>query len=151
MAQLLEPELLRGFTAERDGVISVITSPEDLRKPCLEHLMNAAAAGDEPAREIFRRIGVNLAQLTREMEHILHTGTDSRFLFGRFAKRPECFGLITQGFASVIPDMELFAADDGLARSALMSQLRQRGGVTVAQFAQAIGAIYYSAMQEDKP
>ena len=151
MAQLLEPELLRGFTAERDGVISVITSPEDLRKPCLEHLMNAAAAGDEPAREIFRRIGVNLAQLTREMEHILHTGTDSRFLFGRFAKRPECFGLIKQGFASVIPDMELFAADDGLARSALMSQLRQRGGVTVAQFAQAIGAIYYSAMQEDKP
>ena len=42
--------------------------------------------------------------------------------------------------------MKLIAADDGLARSGLMRQLARLEGVTVAQFAQAVSAIYYSCM-----
>ena len=117
-----------------------------MRKPALEQLMTAAADGNEAAREIFRRIGSNLAALTEEMEYLLSTGTDSRYIFGRFAKIPGCFALIREGFGSVLPGMKLIAADDGLARSGLMRQLARLEGVTVAQFAQAVSAIYYSCM-----
>ena len=45
-----------------------------------------------------------------------------------------------------MPEVSLIAADDGLARSGLMRQLAAREDVTVAQFAQAVSAIYYSRM-----
>ena len=146
LAQELQPSLLDGLTEESDGVIRIKTAPQDMRKPALERLMTAAADGNESAREIFRRIGSNLAALTEEMEYLLSTGTDSRYIFGRFAKIPGCFALIREGFGSVLPGMKLIAADDGLARSGLMRQLARLEGVTVAQFAQAVSAIYYSCM-----
>lgn len=146
LAQELQPSLLDGLTEESDGVIRIKTAPQDMRKPSLERLMTAAADGNEAAREIFRRIGSNLAALTEEMEYLLSTGTDSRYIFGRFAKIPGCFALIREGFGSVLPGMKLIAADDGLARSGLMRQLARLEGVTVAQFAQAVSAIYYSCM-----
>jgi len=146
LAQELQPSLLDGLTEESDGVIRIKTAPQDMRKPALERLMTAAADGNEAAREIFRRIGSNLAALTEEMEYLLSTGTDSRYIFGRFAKIPGCFTLIREGFGSVLPGMKLIAADDGLARSGLMRQLARLEGVTVAQFAQAVSAIYYSCM-----
>lgn len=146
LAQELQPSLLDGLTEESDGVIRIKTAPQDMRKPALERLMTAAADENEAAREIFRRIGSNLAALTEEMEYLLSTGTDSRYIFGRFAKIPGCFALIREGFGSVLPGMKLIAADDGLARSGLMRQLARLEGVTVAQFAQAVSAIYYSCM-----
>ena len=146
LAQELQPSLLDGLTEETDGVIRIKTAPQDMRKPALELLMTAAADGNEAAQEIFRRIGANLAALTEEMEYLLSTGTDSRYIFGRFAKIPGCFALIREGFGSVLPGMKLIAADDGLARSGLMRQLARLEGVTVAQFAQAVSAIYYSCM-----
>lgn len=146
LAQELQPSLLDGLTEETDGIIRIKTAPQDMRKPALELLMTAAADGNEAAQEIFRRIGANLAALTEEMEYLLSTGTDSRYIFGRFAKIPGCFALIREGFGSVLPGMKLIAADDGLARSGLMRQLARLEGVTVAQFAQAVSAIYYSCM-----
>ena len=146
MAQELEPALLDGFTEERGDLLGIITAPEDMRKPCLEHIMNAAADGDKAACEIFRRVGANLAQLTSEIEYLLDTGTDRRFLFGRFVTDESCFRLIQAGFAEVMPGVSLIAADDSLARSGLMRQLAARDDVTVAQFAQAVSAIYYSRM-----
>lgn len=146
LAQELQPSLLEGLTEETDGVIRIKTAPQDMRKPALERLMTAAADGNEAAQEIFRRIGANLAALAEEMEYLLSTGTDSRYIFGRFAKIPGCFALIREGFGSVLPGMKLIAADDGLARSGLMRQLARLEGVTVAQFAQAVSAIYYSCM-----
>ena len=146
LAQELQPSLLDGLTEESDGVIRIKTAPQDMRKPALERLMTAAVDGNEAAREIFRRIGSNLAALTEEMEYLLSTGTDSRYIFGRFAKIPGCFALIREGFGSVLPGMKFIAADDGLARSGLMRQLARLEGVTVAQFAQAVSAIYYSCM-----
>ena len=146
LAQELQPSLLDGLTEESDGIIRIKAAPQDMRKPALERLMTAAADGNGAAREIFRRIGLNLAALTEEMEYLLSTGTDSRYIFGRFAKIPGCFALIREGFGSVLPGMKLIAADDGLARSGLMRQLARLDGVTVAQFAQAVSAIYYSCM-----
>lgn len=146
LAQMLQPSLLEGLTEESGGIIRIKTSPQDMRKPALERLMTAAADGNEAAREIFRRIGANLAALTEEMEYLLSTGTDSRYIFGRFAKIPGCFALIREGFGSVLPGMKLIAADDELASSGLMRQLARLEGVTVAQFAQAVSAIYYSCM-----
>ena len=145
MAWQLKPELLEGFTQEKEGLLEISMSPRDLRKPCLEQLMRSAAKGDEAAREIFRRIGGNLARMTREMEYLLDTGSKSRYIFGRFVKEPACFELIREGFKELLPDMELQAADDSLALTTLMEQLAGRGDVTVAQFAQAVSAIYFSA------
>ncbi len=145
MAWQLKPELLEGFTQEKEGLLEISMSPRDLRKPCLEQLMRSAAKGDEAAREIFRRIGGNLARMTREMEYLLDTGSKSRYIFGRFVKEPACFELIREGFKELLPDMELHAADDSLALTPLMVQLAGREDVTVAQFAQAVSAIYFSA------
>lgn len=147
IAWQLKPELLEGFTEEKEGLLEISTSPRDLRKPCLEQLMQWAAKGDESAREVFRRIGRNLAQMTREMEYLLDTGTGSRYIFGRFVKERDCFELIREGFKELLPDMELHAADDSLALTPMMAQLAKREDVTVAQFAQAVSAVYFSAFE----
>ena len=145
MAWQLEPELLEGFTKKTGDTLSISMEPVDMRKPCLEHLMKAAAKGDEAAEEIFRRIGRNLAQMTREMEFLLDTGTKSHYIFGRFVKESACFALIEEGFRELLPEMKLYAADEDLAKTPLMRQLAKREDVTVAQFAQAVSAIYFSA------
>ena len=148
MAWELEPSLLDGFTEEKDGLLQIRSSPRDLRKPCLEHLMALAEQGRPEAEEIFRRIGEHLAQVNREMDFILHPETPERYLYGRFVKRACCFALIREGCAAVMPELRLIAADENLACSPLMCQLAQREGVTVAQFGQAVGAIYYAMMED---
>ena len=147
LAWQLKPELLGGFTEEKGGLLKISMSPRDMRKPCLEQLMQSAAKGDGAAREVFRRIGRNLAQMTREMEYLLDTGANSRYIFGRFVKESACFELIREGFKELLPDMELHAADDSLALTPLMAQLAKREDVTVAQFAQAVSAVYFSAFE----
>ena len=139
-----DPALLEGYTA-RDGELLVIpTEPQDLRKPCLEHLMLLAEDGDENARGVFREIGGSLAAVTREMQFLLRPEADSRFLFGRFIKRPGVFALLRQGFYEGVKDIELIPSDEELARTPLMRALAAAPDVTVAQFGQAVGAIYYS-------
>ena len=150
MAQELESAMLEGFTEETDGLLQIRSSPRDLRKPCLEHLMALAEEGKPEAEEIFRRIGRHLAQVNREMDFILHPETPVRYLYGRFVKRARCFALIREGCAEVMPGLHLIAADEDLACSPLMRQLAQRPGVTVAQFGQAVGAIYYAMMEDER-
>ncbi len=147
MAQELEPSLLDGFVEERDGLLQI---PSERRKPCLEQLMARAEQGNAAAEEIFRRIGVHLAQVNREMQRILHPETAERYIYGRFAKRAHCFELIREGCASVLPELRLIAADKNLACSPLMRQLAQRKDVTVAQLGQAVGAIYYPWMEDEE-
>ncbi len=150
MASELDPAMLDGFTAETDGLLQIQSSPRDLRKPCLEHLMALAEQGKPEAEEIFRRIGRHLAQVNREMAFILHPETPVRYLYGRFVKRARCFELIREGCADVMPELRLVAADENLACSPLMRQLAQRPGVTVAQFGQAVGAIYFAMMEDEE-
>lgn len=144
LAWELDPRLLDGFVEEKCGVLRIVTEPDDLRKPCLEHLMQKATAGDTVAEEIFRQIGRNLAEVSRELNHLLHPETDIRFLFGRFVKSEHCFALLREGFAEGMPQIHLENGGEDLANTPLMRQLAQRPDVTVAQFAQAVGALYFA-------
>lgn len=144
MAYKFDKSMLDGYLRENNGLINVQTEPEDLRKPCLEHLMRLAAAGKKEAEDIFRCTGYYLAQVTMEMDHIFRIGTRCRYLFGRFAKHKRCFELICEGFASARTDVSLKAADNELAATPLMRQLAASEAATVAQFGQAIGSIYFA-------
>ena len=144
LAWELDPDLLRGFAEEQDGLLVLPDGDRDLRKPCLEHLMSRAEAGDPAAEEIFRRIGQNLAMVCLEMEYLASPRPKTRWLFGRFVRSPRCFALICQGFDGENTGLTLRAADRDLANTSLMRQLAARPDATVAQFGQAVGAIYYS-------
>lgn len=139
-----DPTLLEGFAVEKDGVLTV---PSQERKACLAHLMAQAAGGNSAAAAVFYRIGQHLAVVEREAAPLLLPQTRTRYLFGRFVKEPTCFRLIQEGCRAVLPTLCLTAADESLALTPLMGQLAEQNA-TVAQFGQAIGAIYYAAMQE---
>lgn len=144
-AYSLAPRLLEGFTEERNGLVRVITAPEDKRKALLEHLMVCADAGDPQAGEVFIRIGRALGEITLEAEALLRTGMRERYVFGRFVKRARVFSLIEKGFRELCTGYSLIAADSALAKSPLMKALAADPSVTVAQFGQAVGAVYYGA------
>lgn len=134
-----------GYCADRDGAISIVAEPRDMRKPLLELLMRLAAEGtDDVIRSVFRQIGEYLAVTCGEMRRILGMRVMRPVLFGRVVKDPTCLTLIREGAARVSPDLLLEAADDGLAATGLMRQLRDDGRYTVAQFAQAVGAAYFA-------
>lgn len=142
-----EPALLDGFTGTSGDILYVKDRDPDLRKACLEHLMDLAESGKAQAEQVFLTIGANLGQVCREMEFVLHTGLSRRFLFGRFVKKPHCFELICQGCARTAPGISLVAADSGMAFTPLMQALACRPEVTVAQFGQAVGSAYYAFME----
>lgn len=138
-----QPRLLTGFARREEGLLTI---PGDLRKPCLEHLMDRAQAGDPDARWVFRQVGVHLGQISRELDWVMAPGTQVRYLFGRFVKSPVCFRLMAEGCRSVLPRLRLEAADEDLACTPLMRDLAGQD-VTVAQFGQAVGAMYFAAME----
>lgn len=138
-----QPRLLTGF-ARREG--GLLTIPSDLRKPCLEHLMDRAQAGDPDAQWVFYQVGVHLGQISRELDWVMAPRTGDRYLFGRFVKSPVCFRLMAEGCRSVLPRLRLEAADEDLACTPLMRDLAGQN-VTVAQFGQAVGAMYFAAME----
>ncbi len=144
LAQQLEPALLAPFTAAEGETLIIAMQPQDLRKPCLERLMQLADEGEPSAREIFRRIGLHLAVVTQEMDFLLHPEAGARFLFGRFVKRPGTFALLEEGFRSREGNIRLLPSDEGLANTPLMRALAAAPDVTVAQFGQAVGAIYFA-------
>ncbi|MBO4915358.1 MAG: hypothetical protein J5449_09155 [Oscillospiraceae bacterium] len=150
LAWELDPRLLDGFTEERDGVLRIRTEPDDLRKPCLEYLMRRASEGNAAAEEIFRCIGRNLAVITKEAEWLLRPETDVRYLFGRFVKSEKCFSLLREGFSELKPEIRLENGGDDLAETPLMRQLAQREDVTVAQFAQSVGSVYFALTEGER-
>jgi hypothetical protein len=136
-----------GYFTLKDGTIFIATEPRDMRKPLLEFLMHLAAEGsDETIRDVFREIGEYLAVTCRETKQILGVRVMRPVLFGRVVKDPACMALIREGASRVSPDLVIEVADDGLAATRLMRQLRDDGHYTVAQFAQAVGAVYFSVL-----
>jgi hypothetical protein len=116
-----------------------------MRKPLLELLMQMAAQGGHPAVDrIFREIGEFLAVAWLESKWLLDPAVDDRILFGRLVKLRACFDLMLDGARAVAPAMGLIVADDELANTDLMRQLRDDRRYAVAQFAQAIGAVHYA-------
>ena len=147
LAWQADPTLLDSFAVREDEILHIQRSP-DLRKPCLAHLMEQASRGNPAARGIFRTIGENLGQVCRELDWLLRPETDVRFLFGRFVKEPDCFSLLREGCAAAAPGVRLEAMDEALACTPLMRELSRRPNISTAQFAQAVGAVYFSMMEE---
>jgi hypothetical protein len=146
-AELVERGLL---TVSADGVF-VPTEPTDLRKPLLEFLMSAAEQGGHPAVDrIFREIGEFMAVAWLESKWLLDPAVDARILFGRLVKRRACFDYMVEGARAIAPALELEVADDEMANTDLMRQLRDSEVYTVAQFAQAIGAVHYANYRRNR-
>ena len=146
-AAVYEEAFAKGLFRKQGDKLVVPTEPKDMRKPCLEFFMAKAAEPDhEACAEIFRQIGEYLAVTWRETDYILHPETADRTLFGRLVKNPVCFRLICEGAARREPALRQYAADGSLANTALMRQLDSHPDYTVAQFAQAIGAIFYGCL-----
>lgn len=141
----------RGFLAETtiEGGpgIEVPTRPKDMRKAFLEHIMLLVESEpDDCVKRIFREVGVAMGVAWHETQRILEPECSERILFGRLVKRKECFRLMVEGARSLYPEIRFSVADEELANTSLMIQLAQHPHYTVAQFAQAVGAVYYGHM-----
>lgn len=142
--ELYDELFTKGFIEEKDGMICIISAPEDMRKPLLSHIMNLADEGKPQAERIFREIGRYLAATWRETEFLLSPKVKNRILYGRFVKSAKCMKLMKEG-ANELSGISLEAGDDSLAFTPLMKALKDDPNYTVAQFGQAIGAVYYAA------
>ena len=144
--EILQEALDAGLFRWEADCLVVPTQPEDRRKEALEFFMERAER-DPDCQDIFREIGEAMAVVWRETDDILRPEAEERSLFGRLVKRPACFCLIQEGAARQEPDLRLLAADSTLANTPLMKQLDAHPGYTVAQFAQAVGAVYYGCLE----
>ena len=141
----------RGLLNVSGDSVLVPTEPRDMRKPLLEFLMSAAEQGGHPAVDrIFREIGEFMAVAWLESKWLLDPAVDARILFGRLVKRRACFDLMVEGARAIAPALKLEVADDEMANTDLMRQLRDSEVYTVAQFAQAIGAIHYANYRRNR-
>ncbi len=151
---LKRPDLMRqmlaaGFVVERPvggGVgLYVPTEPQDLRKPFLEYMMALVEKDDDPdIARIFTEIGASLAVAGKEVDYILEPAARTRTLFGRLVKRASCFKLMEKGALAYAPQARLAVAADGIAETGRLLALRESEEYTIAQFAQAVGAVYYA-------
>lgn len=143
LAMERNPKPLEADLVNTEGRLEIRREPEDRRKACLEHLMLEAERGNAEARAVFRDIGRHLGRIGREIDWLLSPKTQERYLYGRFVKHAACFALMQEGCAAVMPALKLIAANEELAFSPLMRALAERQDSTVAQFGQAVGAIYF--------
>lgn len=135
----------KGFIIERDEGLFVPTDPVDMRKPFLEFAMSLPDRENCPVcKRIFTEIGEHLAIVWLETEDILSPLTKERVLFGRLVKNKTCFKLMQEGAKKIDPNMILSVANEDMAYTPLMKQLKSHPEYTVAQFAQAVGAIYFA-------
>ena len=132
-----------GYLEEREEGIFVVTKPKDRRKELLEYLMNLACSGQKQAEDVFREIGSCLSVATHVTNTLLAPKATSRVIFGRFVKKRRVFELMQEGANAHTP-VELIAADGGLAFTPQMLELDAHPVYTVAQFGQAVGAMFYA-------
>ena len=149
-------DLIQGFydggylsEARIDGTdgLEVPVQPKDMRKAFLEHIMSLVKSeSDDCVKDVFRQVGAAMGVAWHETQRILEPECSERILFGRLVKRKECLRLMEEGAKALYPKIEFSVADEELANTSLMKQLAEHPHYTVAQFAQAIGAVYYGHM-----
>lgn len=135
----------------REKGIYIELEKKDMRKPFLEFLTSlpdreqSMGTDDEAdaTRKIWTDIGEYMAVTWCETQWILNPEVKSRILFGRLVKNKTCFELMKKGSEKIRPGLVFEAADETMSYSPLMKQLEQNAEYTVAQFAQAVGAVYY--------
>ncbi len=143
--ELLDKGFVKETVLDGKAAYSVPTEPEDMRKPFLEHMMELPEREhDEVNERIWKEMGEFLAVTLLETKKILNPATDSRILFGRVVKRKRCFELICEGARAIKDDIHFEVADSTLANTPLMKELEADKHYSVAQFAQAIGAVYFA-------
>ena len=143
---LQEEAFQKGLVRMEGDKMIVPTQPQDMRKAYLEYLMGKAAEGEPVCQRIFREIGQYLSVTWEETSYILEPEARERTLFGRLVKNPACFHLICEGARQRTPELVQYAADGSLANTRLMQQLEAHPDHTVAQFAQAVGAVYFGCL-----
>ncbi|MBI9102710.1 MAG: hypothetical protein JEY99_09855 [Spirochaetales bacterium] len=137
----------KGFVVKGEGGDMLVVPSEnpDLRKPFLEHMMALLEReNDEVNNRIWNDIGESLGVTFEETERLLHPKSKKRILFGRLVKRAACYKAMETGAQTVVPDIEFEVADASIAFTPLMKQLEADKTFTVAQFAQAVGAVYFA-------
>jgi len=154
------PDLLKemedkGFIKIKDTAhgkgIYVELEQKDMRKPFLEYLMAlpdreydpTVPDEDDVTRKLWMDIGEYMAVTWCETDRLLKPEVKSRILFGRLVKNKTCFELMKKGAGRIKQGIVFEAADETMSYSPLMKQLEESGDYTVAQFAQAVGAVYY--------
>ncbi len=144
-AELLEGGFVRESVIDGKPAYIVPTEPDDMRKPFLEHMMSLPEReGDEVNERIWKELGEFLAVTWLETKKILDPAAGARTMFGRLVKRKRCFDLMVEGARSIKDDIIFEIADSTLANTPLMKELEADPHFTVAQFAQAIGAVYFA-------
>ncbi len=135
----------KGFLVEEGSALRVPTAPRDMRKPLLEFLMSKAG-GTEPAVDrIFRELGEFLAVAWMETEFILAPRGPGAGPLRPAGEAPALLRPDGRGGPEDRAGRSCSrVADDELANTPFMKALKERPGYTVAQFAQAIGAIHYA-------
>jgi len=143
----------KGYIEERAPVHKkkskiVPTKPNDMRKAFLEHMMLLLEREeDDICKDIFRRVGEFLAITWVETQRIVAPSSPARILFGRLVKRQICYDMIKEGAIKRQNDLQMEVANAAsMVNTSLMKQLDEHPDFTVAQFAQAIGAVYYGNM-----
>jgi hypothetical protein len=148
-SDLLKEIVQNGFIVQKYNGHSlgwyVPTEPFDMRKPFLEFLMTLPDREDEETiKRIWKEIGEFLAVTALECERILKTGIPQRFLFGGMVISETCFRLMQEGFSKNTKEFSLIAASSDLAYTPLMKQLETDPKHAIAQYALAVGAVYFA-------
>ncbi len=113
-------------------------------KPCVDMLISMAESGEQNAETIFKNVGLYLGHAIREINFFMKPKTNKFLLMGRFAKSEYVFDLMSIGMQKVAPDAVVLQADEGLANTPIMKKLAEIDKTAIAQFAQAVGCIYYA-------
>jgi hypothetical protein len=143
--ELFEKGFIKIMENTDSTTLYVPTEPEDMRKPFLEHMMALVdRENDSTNRKIWKEVGMALGVTWMETERMLNPAAKSRILFGRLVKNKTCFKLLLEGARAIVENIEFEIADSTLANTALMKLLEADEHYSVAQFAQAVGAVYYA-------
>lgn len=145
---LFEELLERGFLVIRDNNKDsqyTVSNDPDMRRPFLEHMiMLVKRENDETNKKIWREIGKALGIVWFETERLLNSKVKTRMLFGGLVRQKRCFDLMLEGVKEIAPFNIFEVADLSLAATPLMRQLKANSAYSIAQFAQAVGAIYWA-------
>ena len=125
-------------------VLELAGMPQTNPKPCVDMLISMAEGGEQNAEMIFKNIGSYVGHVIREINYFMQPETNKFLIMGRFAKSEYCFDLMCLGMKDTCPDAVVLQADEGLANTPIMKKLAEIDKTAVAQFAQAVGCIYYA-------
>nr|WP_321307095.1 hypothetical protein [uncultured Sphaerochaeta sp.] len=143
--ELFEKGFVKIIGNEDSTTLIVPTEPDDMRKPFLEHMMALVdRENDATNRKIWKEVGMALGVTWLETDRMLNPAAKARIQFGRLVKKKSCFDLLLEGARIIAEDIEFEVADSTLANTTLMKLLEADEHYTVAQFAQAVGAVYYA-------